>query len=211
MSQLFALGSQSIGASASAIVFPMTIQLDSFRTEGLIFLQSKRLSRVFSSTIEKHQFFSAQPSFQNNSHICTWLLEKPQLWLYRSLWEKWYPWYLITLSRFVIAFLSRNKHLLISWLQWQSAVILEHKNIKSVTASNLSPIYHEMLSLDAVILVFLCWVPSHSPLPPSSRLLPLNFLPLYWYHLHVQGCYFSQESWSNLWFFQPVFHNVLWM
>ena len=50
---------------------------------GWISLQSKGLSRVFSNTaVEKHQFFSAQLSLQSNSHIHTWLLEKPSLWLY---------------------------------------------------------------------------------------------------------------------------------
>ena len=45
---------------------------------GLFSLQSKRLSSVFSNTtVQKHQFFSAQPSLWSNSHICTWLLEKP--------------------------------------------------------------------------------------------------------------------------------------
>ena len=53
---------------------------------GWISLQSKGLSRVFSNTtIQKHQFFSAQPSLWSNSHIYTWLLEKPQLWLDRPL------------------------------------------------------------------------------------------------------------------------------
>ena len=69
-------GGQSIGASAS--VLPMNIQ-DWFPLglTGLISLQSKRLSGVFSSiTIQKHQFFSAQPSLWSNSHICAWLLEK---------------------------------------------------------------------------------------------------------------------------------------
>ena len=52
-------------------------RLISFRLTGLILL-SKELSRVFSSTtVWKHQFFSAQPSLRSNSHICTWLLEKP--------------------------------------------------------------------------------------------------------------------------------------
>ena len=52
------------------------------RLTGLISLQSKGFSRVFSSTtIQKHQFFGAQPSLWSNSHICTWLLEKPRLWL----------------------------------------------------------------------------------------------------------------------------------
>ena len=59
------------------------------------------------------------------------------------------------LSRFVIAFLSRSKHLLISWLQSPSAVILEPKKIKSVTVSIVSPfICHEVMRPDAMILVF---------------------------------------------------------
>ena len=55
---------------------------------GLISLQSKGLSRVFPSTIQKHQFFSAQLSLWSNSHIHTWLLEKPQLWLDEPLLAK---------------------------------------------------------------------------------------------------------------------------
>ena len=58
--------------------------LISFRMTGLISLQSKRLSRVFSSiTVQKHQFFSVQPPFCSNSHIHTWLLEKT--WKCQSL------------------------------------------------------------------------------------------------------------------------------
>ena len=59
------------------------------------------------------------------------------------------------LSRFVIAFLPRSKHLLILWLQLLSAVILEPKKIKSATVSTFSPsIWHEMMEPDAIILVF---------------------------------------------------------
>ena len=59
------------------------------------------------------------------------------------------------LSRFVIAFLPRSKHLLISQLQSPSAVILEAKKIKSVTVSFVSPpICHEVMGLDAMIFVF---------------------------------------------------------
>ena len=59
------------------------------------------------------------------------------------------------LSRFVIAFLPRSKHLFISWLQSPSAVILESKKIKSVTISIVSPsIYHEVMELDPMILAF---------------------------------------------------------
>ena len=57
------------------------------------------------------------------------------------------------LSRLVITFLPRSKHLLISWLQSPSAVILEQKKRKSV--STVSPsIYHKVIGLDAMILVF---------------------------------------------------------
>ena len=60
------------------------------------------------------------------------------------------------LSRLVIAFLPKNKHLLISWLQSPSVVILEPKKIKSLTVSIVSPsICHEVMRLDAMIFVFL--------------------------------------------------------
>ena len=66
------------------------------------------------------------------------------------------------LSRLVIAFLPRSKCLLISWLQSPSAVILEHKKIKSVTVSIVSPyICHEVMGLDAMILVF--WMLNFKP------------------------------------------------
>ena len=59
------------------------------------------------------------------------------------------------LSRLVIAFLPRRKRILISWLQSQSAVILEPKKIKFVTVSIVSPsVYREVMGLDAMILVF---------------------------------------------------------
>ena len=59
------------------------------------------------------------------------------------------------LSRLVIAFLPRSKHLIISWLQSPSAVILEPKKIKSVTVSIVSTsICHEVMGLDAMILAF---------------------------------------------------------
>ena len=79
MSQIFPSGGQSIGASVSASVFPINIQ-DWFalRLTGWISLQSKGLSRVFSNTTaQKHQFFGVQLSLRSNSHIHTWLLEKP--------------------------------------------------------------------------------------------------------------------------------------
>ena len=86
MSQFFTSGGQSIGALASASVLPMNIQnWFPLGLTGLIFLQSRGLSRVFSNTtVRQHQFFSAQLSLWSNSHIHTRLLEKPKLWLIKS-------------------------------------------------------------------------------------------------------------------------------
>ena len=85
------------GTSASASVIPMNIQgWFPLELTGLISLQSKGLSRVFSNiTVQKHQFFGTQTSLWSNSHIHTWLLEKPYLWLYRPLLAKWCLCFLI--------------------------------------------------------------------------------------------------------------------
>ena len=79
MSQLFAWGGHSTGVSASASFLPKKSQgWSPSEWTGWISLQSKGLSRVFSSiTVQKHQFFSTQLSSQSNSHIHTWALEKP--------------------------------------------------------------------------------------------------------------------------------------
>jgi len=104
-----------------------------------------------------------------------------------------------TLSRIVTALFPRTKCLLIPWLQSPSAVILEHKKIKSVTASTFSPsICYEVMGLDAMVLVF--WMLSFKPAFSLSsftlikRLFSfLCLLPLKWYHLHIwYSWYFSQ-------------------
>ena len=79
VSQLFTSCGQIIGASASASVLPVNIQgWFPLGLTGWISLQSKGLSIVFpSTTVLKHPFFNAQPSLWSNSHVCTWLLEKP--------------------------------------------------------------------------------------------------------------------------------------
>ena len=88
------------------------------------------------------------------------------------------------LSRFVIVFLPRSKHLLISWLQSPSAVILEPKKIKSAAASTFPPsICHEVMGQAATTLSFgmLSFKPAfHSPLSHSTRgcLVAFCFLPL---------------------------------
>ena len=76
---LFTSGGQSTGASASASILSMNIQgLFPLGLTGLISLQSNGLSRVFSNTtVQKHKFFDTQSFLWSNSHICTWLLEKP--------------------------------------------------------------------------------------------------------------------------------------
>ena len=86
MSQLFAWGGQSTGVSAKVLEFQLLASFHPKNTQdwsplewtGWISLQSKGLSRVFSNTtVQKHQFFGAQPSSQSNSHIHTWPQEKP--------------------------------------------------------------------------------------------------------------------------------------
>ena len=79
MSWVFTSLGQSVGASTSASVLPRNVQgWFPLAFTGLISLQSKGLSRVFSSpTIQKHEFFGTQLSLYSNSYIHTWLLEKP--------------------------------------------------------------------------------------------------------------------------------------
>ena len=86
VSWLFTSGGQSTGASTSASALPVNIQdLFNLGLTSLISLLSKGLSRVFFSTkVQKHQFFGPQLSLLSNSHIYTWLSEKPQIWLYRK-------------------------------------------------------------------------------------------------------------------------------
>ena len=79
MSQLFTWGGQSTGVSALASFLPKKSQgWSPSKWTAWISLQSKGLSRVFSNTtVQKHQFFGAQPASQSNSHIHTWPVEKP--------------------------------------------------------------------------------------------------------------------------------------
>ena len=79
ISQRFAWGGQSTAASALASLLPKKSQgWSPSEWTGWNSLQSKGFSRVFSNTtVQKHQFFGAQPSTQSNSHIHTWPLEKP--------------------------------------------------------------------------------------------------------------------------------------
>ena len=141
MNWLFPWGNQSIGVSASTSVLPRNIQ-EWFPLEwtGWISLLSKRLSRFFSNTtIQKHQFFSTfyGPTITS---VCDCFVSKVMSLFFNML------------SRFVRAFLPRSKCLLISWLQSLSAVTLEPKKIKSVTASTFFPFYLSWSNLEGLVL-----------------------------------------------------------
>ena len=123
---------------------------------GWISLQSKELSRVFSNTtVQKYQFFGAQPSLWSNSHIHV----RHDYWKNHSLTRWTFVGKVMSLlfnmlSRLVVAFLPRSKCLLISWLQSPSAVILEPKKRKCHCFHFFPSICHEMMGLDAMILLF---------------------------------------------------------
>ena len=125
MSQLFSSGGQNIGVSASASVLPMNTQDSSLLGwTGWISLQSKGLSRVFSNTtVQKHQFDSAFFTIQlSHPYRTTWKTIALTRWTFVG---KIMSLLFNMLTRLVITFLPRSKHLFISWLQSPSAVILE--------------------------------------------------------------------------------------
>ena len=133
-----------------SVLFPLGLT-------GLISLQSKGLSRVFSNTIfQKQKFFSAQPSFFTVQLSHPYMTTGKTIALTRRTFVgKVMSLLLNTLFRLVITFLPRSKGLLISWLQSPSAVILEPRKIKSDTVSTVSPcISHEVVGPDAMIFVF---------------------------------------------------------
>ena len=133
-SQFFTSGGQSIGLSASTSVLPMNTQ-DWFPLgwSGWISLQSKGLSRVFSNTtVQNHQFFGIQVSLTTGKTIT--LTRRTFVGKVMSLLFN-------MLSRLAITFLPRCKHLLISWLQSPSAVILEPPKNKVCHCFHCFPIY----------------------------------------------------------------------
>ena len=163
MSQLFTTGDQSIGASASASVLPMNIQ-------GWFLIE---LTVWYPCCPRDSQESSPTPQFKSiNSlvHILLYGLSHPYMTtgtIALTIWAFVHRG-MSLLSRFVIAFLPRNKGLLISWLQSPSTVILEPKKIKFVTVSIVMKWWDGM----ARCSLFVCWVLSplfHSPLSPSSR------------------------------------------
>ena len=128
--------------------------------------QSKGLSRVFSNT-------SPTPLFKSISSSAFSFLYSPTLTSVHDYWKTiaLIIWTFVgkvmcqlfnMLSSLVITFLLRSRHLLISWLQSPSAVILEPKKIKSITVTIFPPsICHEVMRQDAIVLVF--WMLSFKP------------------------------------------------
>ena len=141
MSQLFASGGQSNGASAT--VLPMNIEGRlPLGLTGLISLQSKVLSRVFSNTtVQKHQFVQHSAFFMVQLSHPYMTTGKTIVLTRRTFVGKVISLLFNMLSRFVIAFLPRNKSLLISSVQSPSAVIWESRKIKSVTVSIVSHLF----------------------------------------------------------------------
>ena len=159
-SHFFISGGQSIGVSAKASALPMNIQ-DWFPLgwTGWISLQSKGLSSLLqhhsskASVLWHSAFFMVQLSHPYMTPGKTIALTR---WTFVS---KGMALLFNMLSRLVITFLLRSKHLLISWLQSPSAVISEPPKIKSATV--YTSVCHGVMGLDAVILVF--WMLSFKP------------------------------------------------
>ena len=157
MSQVFASGGQSIGASTSVfspsneysgLIFFKIHWFDHFAVQGTL----KRLLQHCNSkaSILQHSAFLmvqiSHPYMTTGKTIALTI---------RTFVSQMMSLLFNTLSRFVIAFLPRSKCLLLSWRQSLSAVMLESKTIKSVTASTFFPsIYHEMMGPDAMIFIF---------------------------------------------------------
>ena len=155
MSQLFASGGQSIGVSASASVSPAS------EYSGLIFFRMDWLDLLavqgtLKSLLQHH---SSKASVLLHSTFFIVQLSHPSMNTGKTIaLTRWTFVGKVTSllfnmpSRLVITFLSRSKHLLISWLQSPSAVILEPPKIKSLTVS--PSVCHDVMGRDAMILVF---------------------------------------------------------
>ena len=163
MSKLFTSGGQSIGASASALVLPINIQGWSFRIDWFDLLA---VQGTLKSLLQHH---SSKASILQRSAFFMVQLSHPYMTTGKTIAlpiqtfvSKIMSLLFNVLSRFVIAFLPRSKHVLISWLQSPFAVILEPKKIKSVTVSIVSTsICHEAKGQDVMIFTF--WMLSFKP------------------------------------------------
>ena len=156
MSQLFASGGQSIGVSASASPSNEYSGLISFRMDWLDLLA---VQGTLKSLLQHH---SSKASLSQCSAVFIVQLSHPYMTTGKTiaLTRQTFVGKVMSLlfnmlSRLVITFFPKSKHLLISWLPSPSAVILEPKKIKSATVSTVSPsVSHEVMGPDAMIFVF---------------------------------------------------------
>ena len=156
MSRFFTSGGQSIGVSASVSVLPINTQDWSPRMDWSDLLA---VQRTLKSLLQYH---SSKASILQHSAFFIDQLSTPYMTTGKTIaltrWTfvgKVISLLFNMLSRLVITFLPRTKHLLISWLQSPSAVILEPRKIKSLIVSIVSPsICHEVMGLDTMILIF---------------------------------------------------------
>ena len=140
VSQLFTWGGQSIGVSASASVFPMNTQDWSLGWTGWISLQSKGLSGVFSNKQNSKASILRCSVFFIVQHSHPYMTTGKTIALIRwTFVDKVMSLLFNMLSRLVITFLPRSKHLLMSWLQSPSAVILEPRKTVSHCFPNYLP------------------------------------------------------------------------
>ena len=156
MSQNFVSGVQSIGVSSSTSVLPTDSELISFRMDWLDLLA---VQGTLKSLLQYH---SSKASILWRSAFFIVKLSHPYMTIRKTI--DLTRWTFVSrvmsllfnmLSRLVITFLPRSKHLFVSWLQSPSAVILELQKIKSATVSTVFPsICHEVMGPDAMIFVF---------------------------------------------------------
>ena len=136
-------GSQNIGASASALVLPNTQGWFPLGCTGWISLQSKRLSRVFSSTtVWKHQFFSIHPSLWSRSHSRTWLL------IYSSKWTVKPSFLILQIIRF---WLKQYKMYVLIWTYWYFKVSNSGTDVFSLIHIFLCVLWHNFTILIQVL------------------------------------------------------------
>ena len=178
--------------------------LISFRIDWFNLLEVQgTLESLLQHAVWKYQFFSTQPSLWSNFHICTWLLEKPQLWLYEPLQVNWCFCFLIFFLGIWEHNFSSKEQVSFNFMTSHQLQLFQPKKI-FCHCFRCFPIYlpwsdgtgcHDLLFLNVEF-----WVLSqlfHSPLSPSARgaLVPLCFLPLGWCHLYIWGClYFSWRT-----------------
>ena len=172
--------------------------LISFRMDWLYLLAVQGLSRVFSNTtVQKHLLRSAFSVQLSHPYMTTGKSIALTRWTFVG---KVMSLLFNMLSRLVITFLPRSKHLLISWLRSPSAVILEPKKIKSDTVSTVFPsICHEVIGPDAMILVF--WMLNFKP---TFSLSSFTFIKSLFSSASLSAIRVESSAYLRYWYFSPA-------